>query len=137
MHLRAEWLLRDRLAWGPFESTTGRLLGEVALVHLDWTGRVFELAYWLRTDAEGYGYMREAVAVATGLAFEDLGANRVAVRVEADNVRSRRVPEGLGYVLEGTLRRDHLGLDGEPTDVLVFALTPADYDRLEWGATTG
>ncbi len=137
LRLHADWLLRDRLAWGLFESTTERLLGEVAMVHIDWTGRVFELAYWLRTDAEVHGYMREAVAVVTRLSFEDLGANRVAVRVEADNVRSRRVPEGLGYVLEGTLRRDHLGLDGEPTDVLVFALTADDYSRLEWRLITG
>ncbi len=130
--LRAEWLLRDRLAWGVFGRDDGRMLGGVNLIEPDWEGRVFEVGYWLRRGAGGRGYMREALWLVTRLAFDILSANRVVARVEADNVRSRRVPEALGYVLEGTLRRDHLGLDGEPADVLVFALIPEDYRQLPW-----
>lgn len=130
--LRADWLLRDRLAWGIFRRGDDRMLGGVALINPDWEGRVFEAGYWLRRSAEGRGYMREALRLVTRLGFDLLAANRVVARVEADNARSRRVPEALGYVLEGTLRRDHLGLDGAPTDVLVYALIPEDYRRLAW-----
>jgi RimJ/RimL family protein N-acetyltransferase len=132
---RANWLLRERLEWGVFGRGDGRLLGSIAFSRNDWEGRVFETGYWLRKTAEGRGYMREALALLTRLAFETLGANRVVVRVEAGNARSRKVPEALGYVLEGTLRRDHLGLDGRPTDMRVYALIPDDYLSLEWAAT--
>ena len=120
------------MAWGVFDRSTGRLLGEVALTHPDWEARTVEVAYWLRRTAEGHGYMREALALLTRLAFDLLEANRVVVRVETRNERSRRVPEALGYVLEGTLRRDHLGPTGELVDMLVYALIPEDYRALDW-----
>lgn len=132
VRLNAAWMLRERLAWGIFRRDDDRLLGDVALINPDWEGRVFEVGYWLRRSAEGQGYMREALRLLTCLAFELLSAKRVVIHVEADNVHSRRVPEALGYVFEGRLRRDHLGLDGKPVDVLVYALIPSDYQALDW-----
>lgn len=119
------WAARERLAWGIF-AADDRLLGEVAVVYLDWPARAFELGYWVRSGAEGRGIAREAVALVTHLLFAQLGATRVAIRVEAGNERSRRLAAGLGFVLEGRLRRERLGLDGHPTDTLVFALVPGD-----------
>lgn len=137
VRLQAQWLLRERLAWAITDRRSGSLLGDIALVHLLWPGRVFEVGYWLRRSSEGRGYMSEALALLTRALFETLGANRVVVRVEAGNARSRKVPEALGYVLEGTLRREHPGLDGRPADMCVYALILEDYRALLWVASGG
>ena len=61
-------------------------------------------------------------------AFETLGANRVQIRCDARNERSRRVAEGSGFVFEGRHRRDALALDGTLRDTLYFSMLREEYD---------
>ncbi len=129
---QAGWLLRERLSFGIFERGGGCLLGDVSLLHPNWELRAFAVGYWLRRSAQGRGYMREAVRLVTRLAFEGLGANRVEIRMDPRNVRSRAVAESCGYVLEGTLRRSRLDKDGKPADDHVFSLVTDDYAGLDW-----
>jgi RimJ/RimL family protein N-acetyltransferase len=127
---QALWLLREDLPVGVFERAGGRLLGGSGLHRIDWQLRSFEIGYWLRRSAEGHGYMIEAVGLLTRPAFEQLGANRVEIRMDPANVRSQHVAERAGYVHEGTLRRCAPGPNDVPTDRRVYALIPDDYRRL-------
>lgn len=129
---RAWWILRQDLIVGIFEHEGGRFLGGSGLHRINWQLRSFEIGYWLRRTAEGHGYMRETVQLLTRLAFDTLEANRVEIRVDPRNTRSRNVAERLGYVLEGTLRNSMPDSEGRPRDQHVFALTPEDYQELAW-----
>lgn len=124
---RAWWLLRQDLIVGIFECEGGRLLGGSGLHRINWDIRAFEIGYWLRRTAEGQGYMRETVQLLTRLAFDTLEANRVEIRMDPRNVRSRSVAEKLGFVLEGTLRNSMADPQGIPRDQHIFALTTEDY----------
>lgn len=124
---RARWLLREDLTVGIFDRGSGRFLGGSGLHRINWALRNFEIGYWIRASAEGRGYVTEAVHLLTRLAFDVLQANRVEIRMEPENARSRKVAERLGFVLEGTLRRIAPGPDGRPRDRHIFALTPEDY----------
>lgn len=137
LRARARFLLREDLIMAIFDRATGRYLGGTGLSRINWDRRTFEIGYWVRRSAEGQGYIRETVQVLTRFAFEHLQANRVEIRMDPRNTRSRNVPERLGFVLEGTLRRGGMGtLDGTtPTDAHIFALIPEDYDALEWSKT--
>ncbi len=130
----ARWDLRDDLAVGIFERETGRTLGGSGLHRIDWRIRRFEIGYWVRQDAEGHGYVRETVQLLTRLAFDDLDACRVEVRMDTANERSRRVPERLGFTLEATLRQAMAAPDGGPVDVHVFALLEEQYRALPWAS---
>ncbi len=125
---RAHWLTRESLGGGVFLKEDERLLGGIGLHTHDWRVRSFEIGYWLRKSATGRGYMREAVAVMTRLAFETLGANRVMIRCDARNERSRRVAEGCGFIFEGCHRRDSLAVDGTLRDTLFFSLIREEYE---------
>lgn len=130
----ARWLLRDDLPVAIVERTTGQIVGGSGIHRPDWTYRLFEIGYWLRADAEGHGYASETVQLLTRLAFDELDANRVELRIDTRNVRSLRVAERLGFVLEGTLRRKMPAPGGEPTDMHVLALLPEEYQRLPWAS---
>jgi RimJ/RimL family protein N-acetyltransferase len=130
----AQWLLRERLAVCFFELGSGRLLGGSGLERIDWNTRDFEIGYWVRVSAEGRGYVAETVRLLTRLAFEQLGANRVQIRMDPRNVRSARVAERAGYLLEGTLRNVSVDATGGLADRHIYALTPLDYARLPWAA---
>jgi RimJ/RimL family protein N-acetyltransferase len=107
----------------------GALLGGIGLHPLDWNVPSLEIGYWLRRGAEGHGYMSEATRLLTTYAFEGLGAARIVIRCDARNMRSRRVPERLGYILEGCMRHYQRDTSGERADMLVFAMIPDDYTR--------
>jgi RimJ/RimL family protein N-acetyltransferase len=132
--MRERWDRREDLTMGIFEASTGRYLGGSGLHRVDWELRTFEIGYWLRTSAEGRGYARETVQVLTRLAFRDLRAVRVEIQVDPRNIRSLRVPQRLGFVLEGTLRRVKPDGQGRPSDRQVFAVLEEDYRRLPWTA---
>jgi len=135
--LRNRWRLRKGLAVGIFDRTTGRYLGGSGLHRINWDLRIFEIGYFIRTSAEGRGYVAETVQLLTRCAFDRLQANRVEIYVDPRNVRSARVPERLGFVLEGTLRRVRADVDGRPADRQMFALIREDYDRLSWRGDRG
>jgi RimJ/RimL family protein N-acetyltransferase len=129
---RARWLLREDLSVAIVERQTGRIVGGSGLHRIDWGIRAFEIGYWIRQDAEGRGYITETVQLLTRLAFDELDANRVELRIDTRNIRSLRVGERLGFVLEGTLRRKLPAADGTAADLHVLALLPEEYQTLPW-----
>jgi RimJ/RimL family protein N-acetyltransferase len=131
---RARWLLREDLAVAIVERGTGRIVGGGGMHRIDWTYRLFEIGYWVRQDAEGRGYASETVQLLARLAFDELDANRVELRIDTRNVRSLRVADRLGFVLEGTLRRKMPAPGGSPTDMHVLALLPDEYRQLPWAS---
>ena len=59
----------------------------------------FEIGYWIRESRAGQGLATEASAALTRVAFEISGVDRVEIRVDPPNERSRKVP------LQARLRR--------------------------------
>jgi RimJ/RimL family protein N-acetyltransferase len=83
-------------------------------------------------DAQGHGYVREAVQLLTRFAFGPLQASRIAIRVDPDNFRSRHVAERLGFQVEGIARKAGIGANGEPVDLVMHAVTRDDLPNLDW-----
>ena len=122
----ANWILRDDLMLSIWEQATGRYLGGTGLHPHDWEIGYFEIGYWIRVSAEGYGYISESVRLLTDYAFDNLKANRIEIRCDELNVRSASIPKRLGYVLEGRSRNDVATTDGRLRTTLVFSLIPED-----------
>ena len=122
----SNWLLREALGFAVRHGETDDYLGGVDLHHIEWDRRLFWLGYWLRDGAEGHGYMSEAVRIVTDYAFNDLAANKVALRCDARNTRSAAVAERLGFVREARLRGEAFAKDGALTDELQYALIRDD-----------
>ncbi len=124
-HQLARFIAREDLVFQFYrrqpDGSAGQLLGGTGLHRFDWTVRRFEIGYWVRTSAQGQGYVSEAVRAMARLAFEDLRARRVEIRMDDDNLRSRAVAERCGFEFEGLLRRDALNPAGEPRDTRVYA----------------
>ena len=123
---RARWLLREDFAVGLFDVTSGRFLGGSGLHPRNWDVGFFEIGYWIRTSAEGNGYVTDAVKLLTDFAIERLNARRVMIRCDVRNTRSAAVAERLGFVREGLLRNDQLDTTGHVRSTLIFSRTPDD-----------
>jgi len=123
------WSLHGHVGMAIFSRADGAYLGATGFTVRNLAIPSFEIGYWLRQSAEGQGYMSEAVRLITTFLFESLGAQRVLIRCDARNARSKAVAERLGFPFEGCNRRDELGTDGSIRDSLVYAMVPDDFVR--------
>ena len=85
-----------------------------------------EISYFLRTSARGRGIATRAVRLVVRWAFEDLGIERIELRVHPDNTASRRVAERVGFAREGVERASRAWPDGTRFDSIVFSLLATD-----------
>lgn len=109
----ADYITRKDLRLLLFSKETGEFIGSSGLHRINWSIPKFEIGYWLTSKMEGKGYMTEAVEAITEMAFEQLGARRVEIRCDEENVKSRLIPERLNYQLEAVLHHDQLSSDGK------------------------
>jgi ribosomal-protein-serine acetyltransferase len=122
----ARWLTRESFDLSVW-SRDGHFLGGLGLHPRDWDVPSFEIGYWIRTSAEGKGFVTEAVWLACRLAFERLGANRVHIQCDPRNVRSAAVPRRVGFLEEARLRNHARTPEGALRDTLIFAMTPPEF----------
>jgi RimJ/RimL family protein N-acetyltransferase len=128
MHCRrqqARFILREDLVMLIFARDAsggeGELLGGSGLHRIDWALRRFEIGYWRKTGCEGRGIVTEAVTALARMAFDDLAARRVEIRMDDDNERSWKVAERAGFTLEALLRFDSVTPGGAPRSTRVYA----------------
>jgi RimJ/RimL family protein N-acetyltransferase len=123
----ADWSYGRDFRVGIFSSDGKRYFGHCGLHYPDWDVRSLEIGYWLRVSATGHGYMREAVGGLTRFAFDDLKARRVEIRCDPRNIRSSKIAEANGFLLEGRLRNARLTPARELRDTLVYGMTDEDF----------
>jgi len=120
---------RGELAtWAVTLSGETALCGAVSL-HFDTPHNRAELSYWLGKDFWGQGYAAETAGAAVCYAFERRGLQKVTSSVFADNTRSVRVLEKLGFTLEGRQRRQIYKWETYH-DLLRYGLLREEYNTL-------
>jgi RimJ/RimL family protein N-acetyltransferase len=119
-----KFLSREDLRLLVFNKETGEFIASSGLHRIDWSVPKFEIGYWGDTRHTGQGYITEATEAITNFAFKELNAKRVEVRCDSKNIKSRAIPERLGFTLEGILKNNSLAVDGkELRDTCIFAKT--------------
>jgi ribosomal-protein-serine acetyltransferase len=104
----------------------GALVGVIGYHRVDWANRLTSLGYWLAEAAQGAGTMTAAVRALVDHAFGPWQLNRVEIHAGVENVRSRAIPERLGFVEEGLLRQAEL-VGERYVDHVVYGLLAEDW----------
>ncbi|HVF54687.1 MAG TPA: GNAT family protein [Pyrinomonadaceae bacterium] len=108
----------------------GRLAGHIGFNNTSRENRKTEIGYWLAAAFQGHGIVTRACRALVVHAFDERKLNRVEILCGVGNVRSRRIPERLGFRQEGVLRQAEW-LHERFHDLVVYAML-AD----EWRAIT-
>lgn len=83
----------------------GNLAGIIGLHSIHWGNQSTSIGYWLGTEFQGHGIMSGACRTLVEMMFEDFKLNRVEIRAAVGNVKSRAIPQRLGFVEEGRIRQ--------------------------------
>lgn len=105
----------------------GRFVGAVGFHWIKWDAKLTEIGYWLAADAQGRGLMTKACRALIAHAFDAWKLNKVEIRCDVENARSRAVPKRLGFVEEGTLRRILQSGSGEMRDGVVYGMLAEEW----------
>jgi len=100
---------------------SGRLVGACGLHRTNWEVPKTEVGYWVRASESGKGYVTEAVNGLVAFALDAIGAERIEIITDAENLASRRVAERCGFTLEGILRRERRAPQGSLRDTCIYA----------------
>jgi len=121
---RGNFDLGQDFVYGMFTPDEQQAVGGTGL-HTRIGDDALEIGYWIRASRAGEGLATESTAALTRVAFELTDVDRIEIRCEPDNERSRAIPRKLGYTEEATLRRRLR--NPEPRDVVVYSLFRDDF----------
>jgi RimJ/RimL family protein N-acetyltransferase len=122
-HAREFLASTEEFAFAVLDRATGELLGGIGARAAE--PAIVEIGYWVKAAARGRGVATRALVLVARLAFAELGAARVQLRTEPDNVASQRVAEKAGFTREGVLR-SFLDFKGRRRDAVMFSLLPEE-----------
>jgi ribosomal-protein-serine acetyltransferase len=104
----------------------GEIVGGAGLHAIDRLNRSTSIGYWLTAGAQGGGLMTATVRALLDHAFGAWDLHRVVIEAVLDNVRSRAIPERLGFTEEGVLREAKL-VRGRYEDAALYAMLASDW----------
>ena len=87
-----------------------------------------QIGYWIATDFEGQGIVRRCLIRFIDFLFTKLALNKLEIHFVPANKRSAKLPQLLGFTIEGVIRQSTLR-NGMPEDIVIAGLL-----RSEWQA---
>ena len=106
-----------------------KVVGMLGFVQEHKSKQTVEIGYWLDKDMNGRGIMTRAVKQLMKLAFEIWNANRVEIQAAVENIKSRAIPERLGFNQDGVLRQREIVREGEIQDVVMYSKLKSEWEK--------
>lgn len=119
------------VCWATVDRACGRIVGSTRYGDIEPDHERLEVGWtWIAPSHQRAGINIEAKLLQLKHAFEVLGVQRVALKTDARNTRSRQAIEGTGAVLEGVLR-SHIKLpDGFIRDTVYYSILADEWPRV-------
>ena len=105
------------------------IVGGIGLHEINYQAKCGESGYWLAKEFNGKGIVTKAEAGLLDYAFKTLKLNRIAIKCAPENLKSRAVPERLGFTREGIEREAEL-LHGKFIDHVVYSMLAKEWTNL-------
>ena len=128
MHAFVNRLVADR---GPqfVIKVEGRICGGVGFYVLNKSEKLCSLGYWLGNEFTGQGIMQDAALHLCHYGFKNLALEKAEIRCAEQNLQSRKLPERLGFYLEGVQSKAEW-LTDRYVDHAIYSILKAEFDVL-------
>jgi len=82
----------------------GAIAGAVGYHRIDWLNRSTSIGYWIGEQYQGKGLITRSCSKVLDYSFGRMCLNRIEIRCATENLKSRAIPERLGFTEEGLIR---------------------------------
>lgn len=83
----------------------GKIVGVIGYHKIDWINRLTSIGYWIGEEYQGKGLITKSCIKVLDYSFGRMGLNRIEIRCAPDNLKSRAIPERLGFQEEGLIHQ--------------------------------
>jgi RimJ/RimL family protein N-acetyltransferase len=120
--------------WTLFDKATGEAVGNSGYLEIRPPHRALEVGRtWIARSRQGTRVNPESKYLLLCHAFEDLGAVRVQLKTDLNNLRSQRAIEKLGAVREGVLRKYQTRSNGYVRDSVMYSILAEEWPAVKAG----
>ncbi len=127
-----EWVAKNRLNYGSGNGYEigiwyqDQIAGQIGYNYFNNEDRRTEIGYWLGKEFQGKGLITRSCRVLIYNAFTHLNLNRIEIRCGTENLKSRSIPEKLGFKLEGIARESEY-LHDHFIDLAIYAMLSGEW----------
>ncbi|AKD01872.1 GNAT family protein [Pontibacter korlensis] len=114
------------------DRATGRLAGSTSYGNISLPDRRLEIGWtWLSRGYRGTGLNRHCKFLLLSYAFEQLKMERVELKTDVLNLRSRRAMQKIGATEEGVLRSHTQMHDGRRRDTIYYSILLPEWQAIK------
>ncbi len=106
----------------------GEIVGGAGFHEINRQDKSAEIGYWLTKDSTGKGLVTKSVSRLIDYAFDEMKLNRITIKCVPENVKSRAVPERLGFTNEG-VEGEAGWLHTRFVDHVVYSMLAKEWDK--------
>lgn len=124
--------LGTRYTFMVVDKATGKLAGSTSYGNISVPDKRLEIGWtWLSKDYRGTGLNRHCKFLLLRYAFEVLRMERVELKGDALNIRSRKAMLKIGATQEGILRSHTLMHDGRRRDTVYYSILRNEWEHIK------
>jgi RimJ/RimL family protein N-acetyltransferase len=128
----ADAMKPEYVSWATVDATTGRAVGSTRFLDIAPEHGRLEIGWtWIAPSHQRTAVNTEAKLLQLTYAFDELGANRVALKTDLRNERSQAAIARIGGVREGVLREQFRMPDGYMRSSVYFSILAAEWPAVK------
>ncbi len=111
---------------------SGEIIGATSYGNIDWAEHGIEIGWtWLGKKYIGAGINKHMKFLMLRHAFEKMEIERLELRTDEENVRSRRAMEKIGAKHDGTLRSHRSTQGGRRRNTVVYSIIKGEWPEIK------
>ncbi|MEO9483319.1 MAG: GNAT family protein [Ekhidna sp.] len=111
---------------------TEDIIGATSYGHIDWEEKCIEIGWtWLSKQYIGAGINKHMKFLMLQHAFEKMNIERLELRTDERNVRSRKAMEKIGATYDGTLRNHRSTQGNRRRDTVVYSILKSEWIEIK------
>ncbi|MEM6644164.1 MAG: GNAT family protein [Bacteroidota bacterium] len=121
----------DKMSYAVLLNSSGSVIGSTSFGHIDWDEKCVEVGWtWLGQDYIGTGINKQMKFLMLRHAFEIMDIERLELRTDELNVRSRRAMEKIGAQYDGILRNHRSTRGGRRRNTVIYSIIRSEWKEL-------
>ena len=122
----------EKMSYAVILKETGQVIGSSSYGHIDWKEKCIEIGWtWLGKEYIGTGINKHMKYLMLSHAFERMEIERLELRTDEENTRSRKAMEKIGATFDGTLRNHRTTQGNRRRNTVIYSIIKSEWEPIK------